>query len=178
MLFPLRHKNLSLRSITDADSTLLFAIYASTRELEMQRVPHWSDVQKKDFLLQQFNAQHIWYQQQYTGAHFYVIEANGEPAGRLYLAPAFSDGSVRIIDIALLPAYRNKGYGESILRDVMAYARANNRSVTIHVESFNPAKQLYQRLGFRLVDQKNDVYHLYRWQCDETKHSPNDAQYT
>ena len=178
MLFPLRHKALSLRSITDADSNLLFAIYASTREIEMQRVPHWTYGQKKYFLLQQFNAQHNWYQQQYIGAYFLVIEANGEPAGRLYLAPAFSDGSVRIIDIALLSAYRNKGYGESILRDVMAFAKENGRTVTIHVESFNPAKQLYQRLGFELADQKNDVYHLYRWQADETKHLPNDVQYT
>lgn len=160
---PLSHTALSLRSITGADEQLLYAIYASTRESEMQRVPQWSGEQKREFLWQQFTAQHNWYQQQYRGAWFCVIERQGEPIGRLYLAPEFTDGSVRIVDITILPAYRNKGYGESILRDVMQLAKEKKRSLTIHVESFNPARHLYERLGFLLKDRTNDVYHLLEW---------------
>lgn len=132
----------------------------------MALATHWPEEQKQAFLMQQFTAQHTWYGQQYKDAYFMVICREGEPIGRLYLAPEFSDGSVRIIDIALLPAYRNKGYGESILRDVMALAQTSGRSVTIHVESFNPARQLYQRLGFAIKDRKNEVYHLYEWKSE------------
>ena len=142
----------------------------------MKLAPHWSDEQKKSFLWQQFTAQHNWYQQQYQGASFLIIEWQKQPIGRLYLAPTFGDGSVRIIDITLLPAYRNKGFGESMLRDIIELARTHQKTVTIHVESFNPARQLYERLGFVLKDRKNEVYHLYEWRDDTEKNLINEVE--
>jgi ribosomal protein S18 acetylase RimI-like enzyme len=165
MLLQLTDTALQLRPITEKDEAILCAVYSSTREAEMQRVT-WTKEQKASFLFQQFTAQHVYYQQNYIGASFWVIEQKGEPVGRLYVDENFVDGSIRIIDITLLPAFRNKGFGQGILDDILAYARAKQKPVTIHVESFNPAMKLYERLGFTLKDKKNGVYHLLEWKAE------------
>ena len=129
----------------------------------MEYLAWWTNEQKKAFLHSQFKAQHTYYLKNYTGAHFWVIKFNDEPIGRLYLHTAYQESSMRIIDISLLPSWRNKGIGRGILADIMEHAASNERSVTIHVESFNPAMKLYQKLGFSLVSKTNGVYHLLEW---------------
>lgn len=84
---------------------------------------------------------------------------SGQAIGRLYVHEDY-EGSVRIIDITLLPEYRGRGLGTSILKDVIAFADSMKKPVTIHVEAFNPAKKLYEKLGFKKVFETNEVYHL------------------
>lgn len=163
----LSNPRLHLRSITADDEEVLCRIYSSTRTNELEKVTWWTAGQKEEFLRSQFKAQHSYYQNNYTGAHFWVIEFKNEVIGRLYLHTDFEKSSVRIIDIALLPAWRNRGIGQQILQDIMAFASSRGRSVTIHVESFNPAMKLYQQLGFNLLSKTNDVYHLLEWKNKE-----------
>nr|WP_278012004.1 hypothetical protein [Flavobacterium gyeonganense] len=42
-----------------------------------------------------------------------------------------------------------------------------NRNVSIHVESFNPAMNLYKRLGFKKISETNGVYHLMEWSPEQ-----------
>lgn len=154
---------LHLKPITKSDEEVLCQIYSSTRTEELSRVTNWSTSQKKAFLQAQFTAQHSYYQNNYTGAHFWVIEYRSQIIGRLYLHTHYPKNSMRIIDIALLPEWRNKGIGKQIIMDVMEFAAAKIRTVTIHVESFNPAMNMYKKLGFELVSKTNDVYHLLEW---------------
>lgn len=168
MPFALRHTALSLRPIRPADKDLLCAIYSSTRTEEMQRLPHWSEAQKAAFLRMQFEAQHEWYGKNYPGAHFWMVLHRNAPIGRLYLHTAYTPDGMRIIDVALLPEWRGQGIGSGILSDVIAFAEGENKSVTIHVESFNPAKRLYQKLGFRFVSATNGVYHLMERKVPQT----------
>jgi len=139
---------------------LLFRIYRSTREEELALVVDWSDEQKDAFVRQQFNAQHAWYQEHYLGAEFQVILVDGVPAGRLYVhrRPA----EIRLVDIAFLPEHRNGGLGTSILRDLLAEGEAAGKPVTIHVEVYNPAMRLYERLGFRPIEERGP-YLLMEW---------------
>lgn len=136
---------LTLRPITADDEALLYRVYAATRADELAAVP-WTAEQKDAFVRQQFAAQHRYYQEHYAGASFQVVLADGAPAGRLYVA-RWPD-EVRVIDVALLPAYRNAGLGTRLLRAVIAEADARGTPVGIHVERFNPARRLYGRLGF------------------------------
>ena len=76
-----------------------------------------------------------------------MILADGEPAGRLYVARW--EDEVRIVDIALLPEFRGRGLGSELLRDLMAEADAVGKPLSIHVEMNNPARPWYERLGFR-----------------------------
>jgi GNAT superfamily N-acetyltransferase len=163
MTIKLTDKTLSLRPIQDEDLVVLSEIYGSTREEELKQVTHWSDQEKQAFILQQFLAQHDYYQKNYIGAAFYLIFKNKTPIGRLYIHQNFQGNGIRIIDIAMLPNWRNKGIGSSILEDILTKATQLNKPVSIHVESFNPAKHLYERLGFEKISETNGVYHLMEW---------------
>ena len=105
---------IALRPIVPEDHSFLLAVYASTREPELAAVP-WDAAQKAAFVRMQFDAQHAYYQEHYAGAAFDVILVDGQPAGRLYVAR--EDDEIRIVDIALLPGYCNRGIGTTCCAD-------------------------------------------------------------
>ncbi|HEU4452955.1 MAG TPA: GNAT family N-acetyltransferase [Longimicrobium sp.] len=135
----------SLRPIQDGDREFLFRLYASTRAEELAVVA-WTGAQKEAFLRQQFEAQHAYWTEHYGGATFDLVLVDGKPAGRLYVARWPNE--VRIVDISLMPEHRGSGLGTRLLERVFAEGDAARKPVSIHVESYNPAKRLYDRLGF------------------------------
>ncbi len=148
---------LRLRPVGDADRPFLVDLYASVREPELAPVP-WDDATKRAFVEQQFAAQDAHYREHYDGAALDVVEVDGEPAGRLYVHRGPSD--IRIMDIALAPAFRGRGIGSGLLSTLADEARASGRRLSIHVEQDNPARRLYERLGFEPAGE-HGVYLLY-----------------
>lgn len=123
----------------------LLALYATTREDELKQVP-WTPEQKAAFVHQQFWAQHTHWRQNYTDTSWDILLADGSPVGRLYVARWPDD--IRIVDIALMPEHRGAGIGTELIRGLFAEGDDSGRRVSIHVEIFNPARRLYERLGF------------------------------
>ena len=156
---------ITLRPITFEDEPFLYRVYADTREDELSPLG-WDETQKDSFLRMQFNAQHGFYQEQFPAADFDIILAGDQPIGRLYVDRR--DDAIRIVDIALLLEHRNAGIGSALLRDLLTEAAATSRPVRIHVERFNPALRLYERLGFTQVSD-NGVYYLMEWSPDESQ---------
>lgn len=156
-------QNIELRDIQENDLPILCEIYGSTRKEELDNGTNWSDEQKRLFIEHQFSAQHEYYQKNYLEGKFYVIEKENSAIGRLYIDFFFEKKGIRIIDIALLPEWRNKNIGSSILNEILKKGASNKLNVTIHVESFNPAMELYKRLGFKKISETNGVYHLMEW---------------
>ena len=150
---------ISYREASDDDLPFLAEVYFSTRREEVAQ-SGWPVEQQVAFLTLQHEAQHAHYRKGYKGAQWLVIERRGEGIGRLYLLEGAEE--VRIVDIALLPDARGGGIGEAILRDVGADASSRGKPVTIHVEKFNPARRLYDRLGFEPIEDKG-VYDLMEW---------------
>jgi len=120
----------------------------------------WSETEKEAFLRMQFEAQSRYYEEQFPRASFQVIELEGRPIGRLYVDRRPDE--IRLIDITLLPEFCNAGIGSALLRDLLDEATAADRPLRIHVERFNPALRLYQRLGFRQVEERG-AYFLMEW---------------
>jgi ribosomal protein S18 acetylase RimI-like enzyme len=149
----------TLRPATEADRDFLQALYASTRAEELA-VTGWSEEQKRDFTEQQFTAQDAHYRQHYPSAEFSIVKRDGEAIGRLYVDRWTRE--IRIMDIALLPEHRGAGIGTRLLRGLMEEAAAAGKALSIHVEKFNPALRLYDRLGFRVKEDKG-VYLLMEW---------------
>jgi ribosomal protein S18 acetylase RimI-like enzyme len=150
---------LDLRTCVDEDREFLFQVYASTRQDELAQV-NWNTTQKDQFLRFQFDAQDDHYRKYYPNAQYFVVLAGGQPAGRLYLNHGSS--ILAIVDIALLPEYRQRGIGARIMRSIQTEAARTGNVVRIHVERFNPALHLYERLGFRLLEDRG-VYLYLEW---------------
>jgi GNAT superfamily N-acetyltransferase len=151
-----------LRPVAAADSEFLFRLYASTREEEL-RLVDWTDERKETFLRQQFAAQDLHYRENYPGAQRDIVLIAGQPAGRLYIHRGSDE--IRLMDIALVPEFRGAGLGTQLIQDVLAEGERVGKPVTIHVEVFNPARRLYERLGFTKKVDKG-VYWLMEWRRD------------
>jgi len=133
------------------DEEFLYRVYAGTRAEELAVVP-WDEAQTEAFLRAQFDAQDRWYREHYVGATYEIVRIDGEAAGRLYLHRGETE--IRIVDIALLPEHRGNGIGTALLRALLDEASASGKRVTIHVERFNRALRLYERLGFSVAEDK------------------------
>jgi GNAT superfamily N-acetyltransferase len=137
--------SISLRPITDADMDFLLALYGTTREEELRQVD-WTPEQKAAFVDHQFRAQHRYWQENYSQTSWDLIVRDDVRIGRLYVARW--EREIRIVDIALVPQVRGAGIGTRLIRAVFDEADGSGRTVSIHVESYNPARRLYERLGF------------------------------
>lgn len=151
----------TLRPAEPADREFLRAVYATTRADELAIVP-WSDEQKAAFVEMQFVAQDVGYRQAYPEGDSSIIELDGCPIGRLFVARLADE--IRVVDIALLPAYRGTGIGTRLIGSVVAEAVAAGLPVTLHVEPWSPARRLYERLGFRTVETQG-IHELMEWRA-------------
>jgi ribosomal protein S18 acetylase RimI-like enzyme len=151
--------NINLTHVSEDNLNVALSAYASTRELELAVVP-WTAEQKMAFIQMQFKAQQMDYQQRFPNAEHTIIEVDGQPKGRLYLA-RLAD-SIRILDITILPAYRNQGIGTQILKDLMTEAEAAGLAVRIYIENFNPSLHLFERLNFSKVEELG-AHYLMEW---------------
>jgi GNAT superfamily N-acetyltransferase len=72
----------------------------------------------------------------------------GEEKGYGYISPAIPE-----LSVALLPEYRNKGLGTRMIKTVILMAQGLYSGLSLSVVEASPARLLYERLGFRKVDQ-------------------------
>ena len=149
--------DLDLRPIEERDAEFLYAVYASTRTEELALL-RWDAAQRESFLRMQNEAQRRDYWSNYDTSRFRIVVCNGVPAGRLYVERRST--KLHIIDIAILPAFRNRGIGTAMIVRLFDEADAAGLAVSIHVEYNNPAQRLYQRLGFEFLNEAGDVYRL------------------
>jgi len=155
---PARPAGLSLRPMADADLPFLSDVYADSRAEELAPVP-WPDHTKRDFLQQQFELQHAHYRSHYAGADFQLIEIDGQAAGRLYVFRSPLD--IRLMDIALLRAYRRRGIATALLSDLICESEKSGIPISLHVEANNPVMNLYLRLDFSHVEDRG-IYQFMR----------------
>jgi len=151
--------SITLRPVSAGDEGFLYQVYASTREEELAPLP-WTEAQKAAFLRMQFDAQRRHYHEHFPDAAFLVIVRDGRPAGRLYVDRRRE--GIRIIDITLLPEHRRAGIGTALLGELLAEGDRERKPVSLHVEHFNPAMRLYERLGFRRIEDTGVYYLLER----------------
>jgi ribosomal protein S18 acetylase RimI-like enzyme len=81
--------------------------------------------------------------------------------GRIYLNRGAE--IYHILDITILPQYRNQGAGLLCLQTILNEAADRAKPVSIYVENFNPSLRLFERLGFRR-DQEKGFHFLMKWQ--------------
>lgn len=93
-----------------------------------------------------------------------VVEVAGTPIGRCWVTKAAA--AYRVLDIAISGAYRNRGWGGLLLRELHAEAAHAGVPLELSVWAGNlDAVRLYRRLGFEQVGEANGYLNL-RWAAD------------
>jgi ribosomal protein S18 acetylase RimI-like enzyme len=156
------------RPITPEDEAFLCHLYCTTRgDLAVLGL---DGAQLASLMALQFRAQH----QQYLGRLEHIeldhtklnlVLLDNQPIGQLYLN--LSNKEIRILELAILPAYQNQGIGTILLQEIVVWARQMGQAVTLNVLRNNDAAfRLYQRLGFKVL-QEDEVSYFMAWMSPE-----------
>ena len=157
---------LTLRPVGPEDEEFLLRVYASTRERELAQVV-WGEGQREQFLRWQFNLQRREYAGRFPDAEYDVILVDGRPAGRVWVGA--DPGQIRLLDIALLPEFQNRGVGTLLLRALIGRARREGKPLRHMVFTLNDdAHRFYERLGFAVIEDF-DAYKHMEWRPDSDK---------
>lgn len=156
--------NVVLRPVTAEDDEFLLAVYASTREEELAQAV-WAEGQRELFIRWQFDLQRKEYEARFPDARYRVIVVDGQPAGRIWLGS--DDQQIRLLDIALLKNFQNRGVGTALLRDLMDEAARARKPLrhTVFVLN-NDAYRFYERLGFVIIEDLGAYKHM-EWKKKE-----------
>src|SRR6266550_832148 len=141
-------RSVTLRFSTPDDQEFLFAVYASTRDEELS-LWGWDENQKRAFLEMQFRAQSQQYGLCYPEADNNVIIFADRPVGRFLVDKMGPE--ITLVDIALLPEYRNRGIGTLLIESLLQEAETLRKNVALQVVRGSAAARLYERLGFTMV---------------------------
>ncbi|SDR41917.1 Acetyltransferase (GNAT) family protein [Paraburkholderia fungorum] len=140
--------NLTLRQALPADEAFLFALRKATMTGHLKRVGEPADdAAHRARLLHRYDAAQ-------------VICLDGVPAG--LLKAHRTDAEWVVVQIQISPALQGRGIGERALRVVLRAAEADALPVTLKVLKGNPAKRLYDRLGFEIVGEDETQFHMRR----------------
>ena len=149
---------MTLRAVTPDDDAFLLSVYDSTRAEELDQV-QWQEGQREAFLKWQFEMQRREYDTRFPDAEYNVILIDGEPAGRIWIGRG--DEEIRLMDIAILPAFQNRGAGTVLLRKLMDEAKVTGKRLRHMVFVLNNnAHRFYERLGFVEIDDVGGYKHM------------------
>ena len=131
----------ALRPALPADADFEHRLYASTRDDLRPLGPEVFD----GLVGMHYRAQSMSIRLEHPQAERKIVMVQDAPVGRLIIDA--SGNYVEVIDVALLPEYRNCGLGASVLNSVLAQADRLGRAIRLHVEKQSRAVRLFERLG-------------------------------
>ena len=156
--------NVQLRPVTDADQEFLVGVYASTRADELAQV-NWDDSQKDAFIRWQYAMQKQEYDARYPNARYELILVDDQPAGRIWVGS--DDTQIRLLDIALLTEFQNRGVGAYLVQQLIDEAKRAQKPLRHMVFMLNDnAFRFYERLGFTTIEDVGAYKHM-EWRAEQ-----------
>ena len=133
-------------------------MYASTREEELAQVD-WNDEQKDQFLRWQHGLQRSEYEARFPDAEYNLILVDDNPAGRIWIGR--NQQEIRLLDIALLPQFQNRGVGTLLIQRLILFATRFGIPLRHMVFVLNNnAQSFYERLGFVIIEDLGAYKHM------------------
>ena len=86
-----------------------------------------------------------------------IIEVDDNDIG---VTTFYEENNEYVVGLIIVhPDYRGKGVATNIIKKYIDIAKKNNKNIKIKTYKLNPAKKLYERLGFKIY--KEDDTHVY-----------------
>lgn len=149
---------LTLRPETPADRPLLRSVLAGGGAAEL--LAGLDPDQREAMLDLQLRAREHSWRAARPDAERAIVELRGAAIGRLCVDRR--PDALHVVDIGLLPEHRGRGFGAQLLGSLFGEARRRGVPVRLHVARGNPARRLYERLGFRPIS-TTEVHDLLEW---------------
>jgi ribosomal protein S18 acetylase RimI-like enzyme len=136
----------TLRPAVSADYDFLYDLHRQTLKRAIQETWGWDEAWQRAHFQQHFDL---------TGKN--IIQQNGRDIGCLKV---LDEGDhIFLSYIAITPEFQNRGIGTRLIREVLAKGGRSGKPVTLKVLKNNPARVLYERLGF-VITKSTDTHYL------------------
>lgn len=139
----------SLRPATPADLEFIKALHNANFKDQVMAIWGWDETTQSRLVEERFDSTKL-----------RIIQSNGKDIGALQTEARPVE--VILENIQLLPDYQRRGLGSKIIRDILAEADAAQLPVALTVLRTNPARSLYERLGFFVTHQDEARYYMRR----------------
>lgn len=138
--------SLSFRQAVDTDQALLYRLTREAIGPYVAQLWGWEEE------FQQARFARI-----FDPARWQIIIYDGVEVGGLELEQRPED--LFLANLLLFPEHQRKGIGTAVIQRLLREAHAEGRPVRLRVLKVNPARGLYERLGF-LCDSETDTHYL------------------
>lgn len=135
------------RSATENDIDFLYSLHVATMKEYVDRTWGWEDAFQKSL-----------FQENFVPAKIQILMIDDRDIGMLSMEERSDDIFLRAIEIQ--PEYQGKGIGTTILKKIIADGAQKKKPVFLQVLKVNPAKHLYERLGFSVIEETKTHYRM------------------
>lgn len=126
----------TLRAASEADRAFCWQLHVDAMRACVEATWGWDEADQRA----RFEAA-------FDPAALRIVEVGGAPVGHLRVEAA--DVPVRLLSVAIAPARQGRGLGTALVEHVVH--EAAGAPVWLQVLKVNPARALYERLGFRVI---------------------------
>jgi ribosomal protein S18 acetylase RimI-like enzyme len=137
---------IALRPAQSADLVFCRRVTHETMSRIVEQLFGWDEAHQIEKFARQWNVDEV-----------RLITVGDEDAG--WLQTAAVGDAVFLKQIYLDRPFQRQGIGTRVMQIVMEEARREGKAVTLGVVKINPARRLYERLGFRTM--REDEYKFY-----------------
>jgi ribosomal protein S18 acetylase RimI-like enzyme len=140
----------SLRQATNNDFDFLYQLHVAAMREYVEATWGWQEEWQQEYFARKFDPHNR-----------QIIRIDGQDAGVIVIEPRIEELYIALIEI--LPAFQRRGIGTAIVRQLINTADSDGLPVSLHVlKTNNPARQLYERLGFISVQDEGIRYKMTR----------------
>ena len=150
MIYTLNKFEYTFRNCTLNDFDFLFNLKKQHFKWYVDKIWGWNDTDQKEKLKHDLT-EHL--------EHKHIIICNNEPIG-IYAFHITENGDCFIDEISLIKEYQHNGIGTSILKNQIKENHKNKVRTILQVFKDNPAKKLYEKLGFKVYGETETHYQM------------------
>ena len=100
------------------------------------------------------------FRQRWEGTEVRIITLDGIDIG--WLQSSTQDASLFLAQLFVDPAFQRQGFGTEVMNGLIQEATVAGQDVTLGVVKTNPARRLYERLGFRVTHEDDRKVYMRR----------------
>ena len=105
-------------------------------------------------------AQEVSFRQQWNPTQVRVITLDGTDVG--WLQAITQDDELFVAQMVVDGPFQRKGIGTEVMKRLISEASEFNLSMRLNVVRINPARRLYERLGFRVTHEDDRKFYMKR----------------
>jgi len=141
--------DISLRPATLEDYDFLWRLHCTTMRAYVEPIWGWDEARQRGLFAERFVVERL-----------QVVEADGAAIGALSVQ--WSADLLFLKRINLAPELQNQGIGTKLIQDLLVEADERGVAVELSVLRSNPARRLYERLGFVVVRETEELFFMRR----------------